>query len=516
MNHQLTIAVVIGFAAVMSGCGGGTGSAANDAPTPPVAPVSGGSASPAPTFAPARSLAAQCVAPRSGIDPGTGSAYPDRLGDVNIEKSWVRSWSHDTYLWYDEIPNVLATGYASAVDYFSILKTPQLTSSGKPKDKFHFTYSTSDWQALSSAGVSVGYGVDWAVLSSTPPRSIVVAQVAPGSVAEAKGLARGALVLRVDGVDLVNGADVGTLNGGLFPRIAGQSHVFTVQDAGSTTTRQLTLVTAAVTSVPVQQVKTITTADGPVGYLLFNDHIATAERQLIAAIEQLKAANIKDLVIDMRYNGGGYLDIAAQLAFMVAGPESSAGKVFERLAFNDKNPFGYSEAALTTPFVSETLGFSTIAGAALPSLGLKRVYVLTGSGTCSASEAVINGLRGIGIPVHLIGGTTCGKPYGFIPQDNCGVTYFSIQFKGVNQLGFGDYGDGFPATCGAPDDYARALGDPLEARLAAALAHRRSGVCSAPSATDVRYLERKGEVAPGSGLALSPPDQPGRSNRILR
>ena len=201
---------------------------------------------------------------------------------------------------------------------------------------------------------------------------------------------------------------------------------------------------------------------------------------------------------------------------MVARPGASAGKVFERLAFNDKNPFGYTETSLTTPFVSETLGFSTVPGRALPSLGLKRVYVLAGGGTCSASEAVINGLRGIGIAVHLIGATTCGKPYGFIPQDNCGVTYFSIQFKGVNQQGFGEYSDGFQPTCSAPDDFARALGDPLEARLAAALAYRRSGVCSVPSSTEARYLERKALGGQSSGLALTPPDQPGRSNRILR
>lgn len=516
MSGRFSILVAVCCVAFMSGCGGGTGTSSSEASIRPVAPVTGEIPAFPDTFPPAASFAAQCAAPRSGIDPGTGRAYPDRLGNVSAEKSWVRSWSNDTYLWYDEIPNALAANYTSAVDYFAVLKSPQTTPSGKPKDKFHFTYSTSDWQAMSSAGVSVGYGVDWAVLSSTPPRSIVVAQVAPGSMAEAQGLARGALVLRVDGVDLVNGADVSTLNSGLFPRAAGQSHVFTVQDAGTTATRQLTLVTAAVTTVPVQQVKTIPTTDGPVGYMVFNDHIATAERQLIAAVEQLKLENIKDLVIDLRYNGGGYLDIAAQFAFMLAGPEPSAGKVFERLAFNAKNPFGYSEAALTTPFVSETLGFSTVAGRPLPSLGLKRVYVLTGSGTCSASEAVINGLRGIGIPVHLIGSTTCGKPYGFIPQDNCGVTYFSIQFKGVNQQGFGDYSDGFTPTCNMPDDYTRALGDPLEARLAAALAYRRSGVCNPPSATDARYLERKGQGAQDNGQALTLPDQPGRSNRILR
>ena len=76
-------------------------------------------------------------------------------------------------------------------------------------------------------------------------------------------------------------------------------------------------------------------------------------------------------------------------------------------------------------------------------MNLSRVYVLTGGTTCSASESIINGLRGVDVEVIQIGSTTCGKPYGFYPEDNCGTTYFSIQFKGVNAAGFGDYADGF-------------------------------------------------------------------------
>jgi hypothetical protein len=99
---------------------------------------------------------------------------------------------------------------------------------------------------------------------------------------------------------------------------------------------------------------------------------------------------------------------------------------------------------------------------------------------------VINGLRGIDVEVIQIGATTCGKPYGFYAADNCGTTYFAIQFQGVNGKGFGDYPDGFaPGGTGAaglpgcrvPDDFAHALGDPVEARLAAALAFRDHRAC---------------------------------------
>jgi hypothetical protein len=103
------------------------------------------------------------------------------------------------------------------------------------------------------------------------------------------------------------------------------------------------------------------------------------------------------------------------------------------------------------PFHSEAQGFTTPFGQSLPTLNLPRVFVLTGPDTCSASESVINSLQGVDVEVIQIGTTTCGKPYGFYPEDNCGTTYFTIEFQGVNAKGFGDYTDGFsPGGTGAP------------------------------------------------------------------
>ena len=104
--------------------------------------------------------------------------------------------------------------------------------------------------------------------------------------------------------------------------------------------------------------------------------------------------------------------------------------------------------------------------------------LLTTGNTCSASEAIINGLRGVDVEVNLIGGTTCGKPYGFYPQPNCGTTYFAVQFQGVNAKGFGDYADGMAPTCAVADDYQHALGDANEGMLAAALQYRTTGRCT--------------------------------------
>jgi len=237
---------------------------------------------------------------------------------------------------------------------------------------------------------------------------------------------------------------------------------------------------------------------------------------------------VVDLVLDLRYNGGGYLAIASELAYMIAGPTATAGKAFERLVFNDKviarDPIT-GEPLAPIPFLATAQGFSSTAGAALPSLGLDRVFVLTGSGTCSASESVINGLRGIGVQVIQIGATTCGKPYGFSPSDNCGTTYFAIQVQGVNEQGFGSYGDGFvpggigPAGvpgCAVADDFAHDLGDPAEARLAAALSYRETGRCpelatTTGTGTAVQALTAQAALA-GEGEMVK---SPWRQNRIV-
>ncbi|HET9599426.1 MAG TPA: S41 family peptidase [Anaeromyxobacteraceae bacterium] len=480
-------------------------------------------------------LANRCAAPRSGTDPFTGQRYPDARGTLDDEKRWLKSYMDALYLWYSEIPAVDPAAYESITGtngYFEALKTKAVTASGKPKDAFSFTLDTSSWEAQSVAGVEAGYGIRWVLLANRPPRDIVVAQIEPGSPAAKAGVVRGLHVATVDGTAVVDG-DPAPLNAGLFPAKASESHTIVFQDAAGTPASQtpVTLTSADITMTPVGTVgasgpfaSTIPTASGTVGYLLFNDHNAPSEAQLVSAITQLRSAAVTDLVLDMRYNGGGFLDIASELAYMIAGGTSTTGKVFERLAFNAKTPEGQNPVTggsnAPTPFHTTTQGFSPGARVFLPTLNLRlaRVFVITSGNTCSASESVLNGLRGVGVAVNLIGGTTCGKPYGFYPQDNCGTTYFAIQFQGVNAAGFGDYADGFvpggSGPSGAPgcvvaDDFAHALGDPAEGRLAAALAFRATGQCPAPVAAATAL------VAPGrsDGRVVRPA---WRENRIVR
>ncbi|OWQ46795.1 peptidase S41 [Roseateles noduli] len=471
--------------------------------------------------------------------PGNTEAASNlRTASLGTEKNWIRAYFDEAYLWREDVPSIDASAAAySGSDvgaalnaYFDALLSPALTGSGKRKDQFSFVMSTREWNALSQGGVEVGYGIEWSMKSPTPPRGLRVAFVEPGSVAERAGVRRGDTLVTADGAaaDVGDSTGVKTLNGALFPDAAGSSHRLVLTSTAGAT-RDVSLVAGNITKTPVPTSQVLTAADGAkVGYMVFNDHILTAEQQLITAMQNFRASNVSDLVVDLRYNGGGYLFIASELAYMIAGGTATSGKTFEQLRYNSKRSAETSSADSKTPFYSESClpsGDKCSSAQPLPALNLKRVFVLAQSGTCSASEALINGLRGVDVEVVLVGGTTCGKPYGFTAKDNCGYSYFPIEFVGTNNKGFGDYADGFvPAGSGATgvkgcqvaDDFNHALGDTSEAMLAAALQYRSNGTCPAASASEVGHARAMGVRAAGEdAVALSLKKLAARSNRIV-
>jgi carboxyl-terminal processing protease len=528
-SMRILLGAILIAAAAGCGGGGGGGSAGGGGGNPP-----GGSG---PTwtqgvFQAASTFQNRCAVVRTGVD-AQGRVFPDQAGTLAQELFWLRSWTNQTYLWNTEVTDQNPASFSDRIAYFNVLKTNAQAASGKPKDQFHFTLSTAEYLAQVMSAPQAGYGAEIRIFASTPPRDARVLYTASGSPAAellsgTPKLSRGARILSVDGVDLVNGgttqAQIDTLNNGLFPRTAGETHTFTVSYPDNTQ-RSITMTSASLVEAPVNRQTVLTTANGNVGYVLFNTFSPfSSEKAIVDTMTAFKAQGVTDVVLDLRYNGGGLLAIASQLSYMVAGQARTAGHVFERLQFNAaagaNNPVN-GGANAPTPFYNTGLGFSVTEGAAIPTLDLPRVYILSSASTCSASESVINGLRGIDVDVVLIGATTCGKPYGFYPADNCGQTYFSIQFRGINDKSFGDYPDGFAAQnsasafavkipgCAVADDLTHELGDSAEAMLAAALGHRISGTCpTPPSAVGVAQ-------APGVGLPI---EAKGRSEiaEILR
>ena len=518
MNFKLrTLAAVSISALALASCGGSSAPTPNVVVTTPPPPVADtGPVFNQNVFEPEAEFIAQCETPRTGTDPSTDRPFVDRAGSELLEKFWLRSWNNRTYLWYDEVTDVDPNSIADRLDYFDVLKTTELTASGTPKDQFHFTQDTAERFERVSTGSSSGYGSQYAIIASSPPRDIRIAFTEAGSPFGDVNVSRGAKILEIDGVDAVNGptqADVDVLNTALFPSEVGQTHTFVFEDSPGAEPRSVTVSSATVVSDPVLRSTIIDQGDEKVGYVVFNTFgTSTAEERLFETFTDMAAAEVDDLVLDLRYNGGGFLAIASQLGYMIAG-SNSANQTFETLQFNDKfptiNPVT-GETIRPTPFYDTTLGFTVDEGTPLPTLNLNRVFILSTSGTCSASEALINGLRGIDVEVILVGDTTCGKPYGFYTTDNCGVSYSTIQIRGVNAKNFGDYADGFSPGeagstvsgelvegCAIDDDYTRQLGDNEEDMLAGALTFRTTGACPATAAKAQKFV-----IADTDGLAL--------------
>jgi hypothetical protein len=451
--------------------------------------------------------------------------FPDRAGTALEERFWLRSWTNETYLWNTEVTDQNPANFPNRTAYFAVLKTNATTPSGKEKDDFHFSESTQAYQQRQNSAPRATFGADLLALSTRPPRDYRVTFTEPQSPAAAvvsgqANLVRGSRILRVNGVDLVNAntqSEIDQLNAGLFPATAGVSTTFVVRDPGASADRTVTMTSISLSPSPVNRTRIIDTPTGKVGYILFNTFSPfESERAIVQAMTEMRINSVTDLVIDLRYNGGGLLAVSSQLAYMIAGANRTSGKSFSRLRFNagagNTNPVT-GQANNPTPFYSQTLGFTLTSGTDLPSLNLQRVFILSTSRTCSASEAVINGLRGIDLEVNLIGATTCGKPFGFYPQDNCGETYYTIQFQTTNDRAFGDYADGFVPNnsstqfgvrmpgCQVADDLTRELGDPNEALLAAALQFRVNGTCPVQPAGEASMRT----IQSLSGLALDPP-----------
>ncbi|MCX8520068.1 MAG: S41 family peptidase, partial [Rhodoferax sp.] len=401
---------------------------------------------------------------------------PEIYGTLEDEKAYLRSFTDETYLWYKEVPAVDPARHTDPQKYFDVLKTSRKTASGRPVDEFHWSVSEDSFNQQ-TAGIERGYGITWARAKNSPPRDWVVAIVEPEG--PGRVLQRGDKLKSVDGEDFANG-NAAKLNAGLFPEDA-TPHTF--EFIRNNQVIEYTLTPQTISTTPVRYTRVVDTPTGKVAYIYFDEHIAKAESLLIDAINTVKTQGATDLVLDMRYNGGGLLSIASQLAYMIGG-NNTGNRTFYKLVNNDKR------SAEDYPYPFETTSTS---GNSLPTLNLKKVTILAGYRTASASEAVINGLRGVDVDVALIGETTRGKPYGFYPQANCGWVYYSVQFKEANAKGYGDYADGFAPTCTVKDDFSQALGDKLEARFAAALYYRQTRTC--PPATGLAAgLRSVGEV----------------------
>jgi len=374
---------------------------------------------------------------------------------VTTQNLYVRDVLDEYYLWYRELPRLNPANYASPAAYLEAVRYRPLDTT--------FSYVTS--RAANAAFYGDSQFVGLGISTQTGENDIAVLQVFPDSPASEAGLDRGDRITEIDGrrvADLIASGEIGNAFGaseeGVTVRIVYRTR------AGAD--RQATLTKRVVTIPTVSLTRTFQVDGRTVGYLFFRNFVEPSYDALNAAFAALRDAGATDLVIDLRYNGGGLIDVAVHLGGLIGGSLTN-GQVFAQYRHNDKNTR-----------LDETLRFETKP----QTLSLRRLFVITTRASASASELLVNSLRPF-IPVTVIGDTTYGKPVGQYGFTFCDKVLAAVSFSLVNAQGTGDYFDGIPADCTAADDIEHDLGTADEASLREALTIVRTGSCSTPRAT---------------------------------
>jgi len=359
------------------------------------------------------------------------------------------------YLWYNTMPTVKVSNYDGPEELMEALRYRQ-------RDRWSFVADYERFMA-SMEGSFVGHGITMAL---DDDNNVRVVSLYEGSDLWPKGVRRGWIIKEINGTPIAPIFIAGNntaYNNLMGPGTAGTTNAFKfINPEGQEVTYNSVKSSFTINSVTASKVLDL--PNGKTGYLCFETFIDPSEQELNEAFADFKANNITDLIIDLRYNTGGYMDIAQQLASLVLTWDDTT-KVAYKLTYN----------ALVGPEWNESYNFIRTESP----LGLDRVVFITTRSSASASEVVINSLLPY-VDVKIVGDTTHGKPAGMNiwtypfpsesnPEPDYKYVFAPITFEYLNSMDEGRFYDGIPPHVRAADDITHDFGDPEEASLKAAI-----------------------------------------------
>ncbi len=382
--------------------------------------------------------------------------------------------------------------YPTVADYLAAL-TADARAAGKDRG---WTYATTYAQLQQRYGDATSVGFGFGLLVRQDPSlayHVLVSQVYPGSAAAAAGFARGDELLAIgDTGDAL--VDVSTIVAGaadpgaagalvasaLGPSTAGVSRTLRVLTlGGATDVRTMSKGTFGLDPVPEGWAVIPRAGMVPAGYVALRTFVSAADPLLQEVFAQFRLAGVQDVVVDLRYNGGGVVSTAELLTNLLAADRAPTDVMFS-VEYN---------AALASRNGVDT--FSPLAESIAPA----RIAFVTTGASASASELVPNALEAWKhADVALVGARTLGKPVGQLgfTNERCDVAVVLVAYRLRNAEGDGDYFEGLPdpgtppsfsgPLCAADDDLTRAPSDPAEASTAAALSWLATGACPTPGA----------------------------------
>jgi C-terminal processing protease CtpA/Prc len=432
MGRWRDFGALLALAAMLSGCGGGGGT--------PSGPLAGNAPTPAPSSSTACSLSAR--------------------------QNWAFGVLQEWYLFPETLPASLdPSPYTNVSDYIDALTA---TARGQGRDRF-FTYLTSikEEDAYYNSGSTAGFG--FRLSTDAAQKRAFVMESFETAPAFAAGLDRGDEILAIGDTpanlrsvsDIISASGSGGVTDALGPSTAGVTR--TLRLSGPAGTRDITITKADYALQPVSSrygAKVVTDGGRKIGYLNLRTFITTADAQMKSAFQMFRDAGVTDLIVDLRYNGGGLVD-SAQLLGDLVGRARFSSDVQNRVIYRPEKSSR-----------NETRQFKQQAQSIAP---MRIAFIATGA-TASASELVINSqIPYLAANMALIGANTYGKPVGQIAIDRsaCDDRLRVIAFSTKNAADSDAYFNGLaatsPNTCQAGDDFSHPLGDPQEASTRQAL-----------------------------------------------
>ncbi len=387
-----------------------------------------------------------------------------RFRDIN---QWTFDLMSQYYLWNENIPELLLD---HSIDYDKFL-TSILDGVAENDDANHDDgvwengqrvsyYSNIQSNAPLSRAAGEAYNNAGLALQATilgpnddDPCGFTVMFVTPGTSAAEAGVRRGDFITKVNNVNVTpdNYQQLG--NSLLAGNVTVDLNSVKFNNGVATITNRVASVKIGKSSYidpAIYKSSVVTAKNGKkVGYLLYMNFHTDYDAELLEIFNKFKAEGVSELVIDLRYNNGGHVLSSTVLGTLVAG-QSHKGQVYLRTTYNSARTAAGEEGVYTIGEAANPEmpnGYDMIAQAVNSSLNLKRVYVIGTKATASASELLINGLRGLDIDVKLIGTTTQGKNCGMEGWQKRAGNYtfilYPITFYCENAKGFRDYAEGF-------------------------------------------------------------------------
>lgn len=429
---------------------------------------------------------------------------PSKTGSkLDLIKDSVYLYAKETYYWNDQLPDYEtlkprsftgsndAEALSNEVDALSQYAINKAT--GRPYEYYSYAPGTAKYSFIDDGSVSSelnGQKGDFgfSIFYQTDD-DLRIKYVYPGSPADKKGIKRGYQIVKINGRTELN-YDDGVNFQFVIKAYAQAKDITMTLKKFDGTTYDVNITAAEYTVNPVLATKVFDQGGGKkVGYIVFNTFTSegNAKPKLDAAFANFKSKGVTDLVVDLRYNGGGVVSTAEYLTDLIA-PAAKNGSLMYTTYYNadlqkDVHPLLDKIYDIPAGEFLPTNKENRVLFQKAGSLALKSVIFIVTPSTASASELTINNLLPV-MNVKLIGTTTYGKPVGFFGIDINKYELYVPNFETKNSAGKGGYYAGMtPGSSAYPgyeadDDVTKDFGDPTEALLASALSYVKKGTFS--------------------------------------